>query len=117
MTFMIVDDNAQMRRLIRSFLPEGHRIVECVDGAEAIAGYQSHRPDWVTMDLKMPVVDGIAATAQIKAAFPQARIIMVTEFTNDGLREAARKAGARDYVLKEDLSPLGPLMSEPLNEP
>ena len=59
----------------------------------------------------------IAATAQIKAAFPQARIIMVTEFTNDGLREAARKAGARDYVLKEDLSPLGPLMSEPLNEP
>ena len=115
MIFMIVDDNAQMRRLIRSFLPQGHQIVECADGAEAVAGYQKYRPDWVTMDIKMPLLDGIAATARIKAAFSQARIIIVTEFTNDGLREAARKAGARDYILKEDLSPLGLLMSQPVN--
>jgi len=117
MTFMIVDDNSQMRRLIRNFLPEGHRIVECADGAEAIARYQKLQPDWVTMDIKMPAVDGITATAQIKASFPHARIIIVTEFTNDGLREAARKAGARDYILKEDLSPLGPLISGPAHQP
>ena len=115
MTFMIVDDNAQMRRLIRSFLPEGHQVVECADGAEALAGYQKHPPDWVTMDIKMPVMDGITATSRILASFPQARIVMVTEFTNDGLREAAREAGARHYVLKEDLSPLGSLICERAN--
>ena len=110
---MIVDDNADMRRLIRNFLPDGHDIVECADGAEAIANYESRQPDWVTMDIRMPVLDGLAATARIKSSFPQARIIMVTEFTNDGLREAARKAGAQDYILKEDLSPLRHIISQP----
>jgi DNA-binding NarL/FixJ family response regulator len=69
------------------------------------------------MDIRMPLVDGIAATARIMASFPLARIIMVTEFTNDGLREAARKAGAEHYVLKEDLSPLRQLICEPAESP
>src|SRR6266550_3368365 len=99
MIFMIVDDNAEMRRLIRNFLPDGHEIVECLDGAEAVEKYGNRQPDWVTMDIRMPVMDGIAATNRITASFPRARVIMVTEFTNDGLREAARKAGALDYVL------------------
>ena len=110
---MIVDDNAEMRRLIRNFLPGGHQIIECQDGAEAVATYGSHQPDWVTMDIRMPLLDGIAATARIKATFPRARIIMVTEFTSDELREGALKAGAEHYLLKEDLSPLGQLISEP----
>ena len=112
MIFMIVDDNGEMRRLIRNFLPDGHEVVECADGAEAIANYQSRQPDWVTMDIRMPFLDGIAATARIIASFPRAKIIMVTEFTDDDLREAARKAGALDYVLKEDLSPLRQLIYE-----
>src|SRR5690349_17988376 len=106
MTFMIVDDNAEMRRLIRNFLPEGHQIIECQDGVEAVGTYERRQPDWVTMDIRMPLMDGIAATAQIRASFPRARIIMVTEFTSDGLREAALQAGAEHYLLKEDLSPL-----------
>ena len=89
---MIVDDNAEMRRLIRNFLPVGHQIIECQDGAEAVAAYGSRQPDWVTMDIRMPLMDGIAATIQIRASFPRARIIIVTEFANDGLREAALKA-------------------------
>jgi len=116
MIFMIVDDNAEMRRLIRNFLPDVHNIVECEDGAEAIANYERHQPDWVTMDIRMPVLDGIAATARILASFPKARIIMVTEFTNDELREAAHKAGARGYVLKEDLSPLRQLICQSASE-
>jgi CheY-like chemotaxis protein len=115
MIIMIVDDNAEMRRLIRNFLPEGHEIVECANGAEAVVNYETRRPDWVTMDIRMPLLDGINATSRIRASFPQARIIMVTEFTNDDLREAARKAGAVDYVLKDDLSQLRQLIAETHN--
>ena len=48
-------------------------------------------------------MDGLVATARIKAQFPQARILMVTQCDSDGLRQAAQQAGACAYVLKEDL--------------
>ena len=117
MLLMIVDDNSEMRRLIRNFLPAGHQVIECRDGAEAVAAYGNRQPDWVTMDIRMPLMDGITATARIRASFPRARIIMVTEFTNAELRETALKAGAEHYLLKEDLSPLRQLISEPTKLP
>ncbi|HXG64495.1 MAG TPA: response regulator transcription factor [Blastocatellia bacterium] len=104
MKLLIVEDNEQMRLLIKSFVSDiAESVIECSDGAEALAAYREHQPDWVLMDIKMGQVDGIAATRQIRAIFPSARIMIVTDHDDARLRKAAWCAGAREYVLKEDL--------------
>lgn len=104
MKLLIVDDNAHMRRLICSVLRGvAAQITECADGYDACAAYDAHRPDWVLMDIGMSRVDGLTATARITAAHPEARVLIVTNHDSDGLREAAARAGACGYVLKENL--------------
>lgn len=104
MTFLIVDDNAGVRRLLRQAVHElATGIWECDDGAEALSSYCGHRPDVVLMDIRMPRVDGVAATREIRRVDPSARIVMVTDYDDDGLREAAAEAGACRYALKHDL--------------
>jgi CheY-like chemotaxis protein len=104
MKFLIVEDNENMRRMIKSIVAELAREThECSDGADALAAYAEHRPDWVLMDVRMKEMDGITATRQIKQAFPQARIMIVSDYDDQGLRAAAREAGASEYVVKESL--------------
>jgi len=104
MKLLIVEDNADMRRLITSLVRDlAETINECNDGALALAAYIEHQPDWVLMDIKMPVLDGIAATRQIVTAFPAAQIAIVTDYGDDKLRVAASAAGASAYVVKENL--------------
>jgi DNA-binding NarL/FixJ family response regulator len=84
-----------MRRMIRRLVMDlADEIGECGDGAEALAMYSELRPDWVLMDIEMKQTNGIVATRQIKADFPTARIVMVTNYDDATLREAARAAGA-----------------------
>jgi CheY-like chemotaxis protein len=104
MTFLIVEDNSEMRRMIkRAVTAASDMVYECSDGKDALASYVEHRPDWVLMDIKMPKLDGISATRQIKQAFPQARIVVVSQYNDPEMREGARQAGALEYVLKDDL--------------
>jgi len=104
MKLMIVEDNQQMRHLIRSFVSNlAETICECVDGSEALETYRRERPDCVLMDIKMDHTDGIVATREITKAFPDARVVMVTDYDDAELREAARAAGACDYIVKENL--------------
>ena len=104
MKLLIVEDNPEMRRLMKRTLAGlAAEIAECDDGSEALAAYSRWRPDWALMDIEMKQTDGITATAEIKAAFPEARIIIVTNHDEAALREAARAAGACGYVLKENL--------------
>lgn len=104
MRLMIVDDNPAMRRLIKSIVGDlANAVFECSDGSQALAAYRAHCPDWVLMDIEMKTLDGIIATRQIKDAFPDARIMIVTEYDHPDWREEARAAGAREYVLKENL--------------
>lgn len=111
MTVLIVEDNPEMRRLLKSFVrPLAEAAYECGDGAEAEARYAELQPDWVLMDIEMPRVDGIAATRRIKAAFPAARILIVTNYDEADLRSAALAAGACGYVLKENLQELRRLL-------
>ena len=101
---LIVEDNPAVRRLIRSIVGAlGAEIHECGDGAAALAAYTAHRPDFVLMDIVMGETDGIAATRQITASDPAAKVIIVTSHDGADLREAARQAGACGYVLKENL--------------
>ena len=104
MKVLIVDDNASVRRLIRSVLPPlASEIYECANGPDAVAIYQAHRPDVVLMDIRMGAMDGIEATKRIKAADPEAKIVIVTDYDDDGLRQAAIRAGACSYTLKDNL--------------
>jgi CheY-like chemotaxis protein len=106
-SLLIVDDSEQMRRFIADLVADlTESVVECSDGSEALAAYTEHHPDWVLMDIRMTRVDGIAATRQIVAAFAEAKIMIVTDYDDAKLREAAWQAGAREYVLKEDLRSL-----------
>ena len=104
MNILIVEDSEQMRRMLKTLVKD---LVECVfecgEGAGALLAYTQHRPDWVLMDIDLPEVDGISATRRIIAAHPEARVMMVTNYDDADLREAARRAGASEYVLKEDL--------------
>jgi CheY-like chemotaxis protein len=101
---LIVEDNAGMRSLIWSVVADlFEAVTECGDGAGALGAYRECRPDWVLMDVRMPGLDGITATALIKEAFPEARIVIVTDYAETKLRRAALDAGACDYVLKDDL--------------
>jgi CheY-like chemotaxis protein len=111
MKLLVVEDDARVRRMIKLVLADlAEAIFECSDGLEAQTSYNRHRPDWVLMDITMTGVDGITATRQIKAEHPDARIIIVTAHESATLREAARRAGARDYVLKENLLVLRQLL-------
>ena len=104
MILLIVDDNQQMRRLIRSVVGDlADTITECSDGGLALAAYSAQLPDWVLMDIRMQEVDGIAATKEIRASYPEAHVCIVTDYDDGELRRAACEAGAEAYVIKEDL--------------
>ena len=104
MRLLIVDDNPNFRYLLRRFL-SGREIDfhECNDGAEAVAAYERYRPDWVLMDIEMPEMDGLTATMRILAVDPRARVVILTQHDDANWRDAAGKAGARDFVAKENL--------------
>ena len=107
MRLLIVEDNAQMREMIKFFLRDlAAEIVERGDGAEALAAYCEFAPDWVVMDIGMDKLDGLRATRQIIAAFPLARIVILTQYDDTALRQAAREAGAQAYFTKDNLLPL-----------
>jgi two-component system, NarL family, response regulator len=104
MRLLIVEDNPEMRRLIKSLVADlAEAVCECGDGDEALAAFVEHRPDWVLMDIKMARLDGLAASRQIKTAYPQANICIVTDYGDSRTRETARQAGVAAYVLKESL--------------
>ena len=112
MKILIVEDNAAVRRVIASVLaPLASTIAECSDGRDALAAYETCRPDVVLMDIAMQHRDGLAATAAILAVHPEARVVIVTNHADAGLREAATGAGACGYLLKEHLTDLPALLT------
>lgn len=113
MQLLIVDDNQAMRELITKVVGELADCDECSDGAQALEAYRAQHPDWVLMDIEMKVMDGLTAARQITAAFPEAKIIIVTRHDDEKLRELAQQAGACAYVVKENLLKLRELLNHP----
>jgi CheY-like chemotaxis protein len=111
MKLLIVDDHSAMRRLLGRVVNDLFSlVVECEDGADALAAYEQHRPDWVLMDIEMQQMDGITATRDIMQVFPEARVVIVSKYEDEQLRGAARTAGACGYVVKENLLALRVLL-------
>ena len=101
---LIVDDSRRAREMIRSFIEDfDNDFFECADGVDALPAYKKYLPSWVLMDLSMPIMNGLDATRQIIADFPAARIAIITGYDDESLRLAAKKAGASDYFIKENL--------------
>jgi len=101
MKVLTVDDAAFMRLRLKKLLEEaGHTVAEAATGTEAVQVYAAFRPDVVLMDITMPEMDGIAATAAIRAQDPDARIIMVSALGQQEMVIRAIQAGARDFVVK-----------------
>jgi two-component system NarL family response regulator len=103
-TILAADDHPLIRAGLSAVLelePDMHVIGEAANGEEAQALYRELRPDVVLMDLRMPVMDGVAACMGIIAELPSARIIMLTTFDGDEDIYRALDAGAKGYVLKD----------------
>ncbi len=111
MKLLIVEDNPAMRRLLRRMLADlAEEVTECSDGKEVLDTYTRFQPDWVLMDIEMAEIDGICATRQLIAAFPEAKVVTVTNYDDRVLRTQAQQAGACGYVLKDDLLELRRLL-------
>jgi len=100
---VVADDHFVVRMGLTALVntePDLEVVGEAVDGVQAVAAFDKHKPDVVLMDLRMPVKDGIRATAEIKSKHPDARVLMLTTFDGDTDIHRAMEAGAQGYVLK-----------------
>jgi DNA-binding NarL/FixJ family response regulator len=100
----LVDDQAIIRAGLERILSpaDGFEVVaECGDGQHAVEELPALHPDVVLMDIRMPVLDGIAATVQLRAADDPLEVLVLTTFGEDEVLWSAIEAGAAGFVLKD----------------
>ena len=102
MNLLIVDDEGALRRAVRRLLErQGVSVIgEAGDGSEAVRLASELGPDTILMDLRMPVLDGIAAIKAIRATGSPVAIILHTAYADPALREEAMAAGADGCIVK-----------------
>lgn len=102
LNIMIVDDSTIIRKTLQMKLESiGFNVVaQAKSGKEAIELYRETLPDLVTMDITMPVMNGIEALKQIKKSYKDAKIIMITSHGEENMVMEAIMNGAKGYVLK-----------------
>jgi DNA-binding NarL/FixJ family response regulator len=101
---LLVDDQALFREGLRTLLsvwPDLEVVGEAGDGEEAVATVVALHPDVVLMDLRMPVLDGVAATRRLRQELPTCKIIVLTTFDDDDHVFDGLRAGAVGYLLKD----------------
>jgi DNA-binding NarL/FixJ family response regulator len=101
---LVVDDQALFREALVALLtvqPEIEVVGEAADGAAALAAVAAGEPDVVLMDLRMPGLDGVAATRRLRADHPAVRVLALTTFDGDDEVFPALRAGAVGYLLKD----------------
>jgi len=102
-TVVVADDQTLVRggfRMILETQPDIEVVAEAEDGIEAIEQVATHRPDVVLMDVRMPRLDGVAATRRILAEYPDTRVLVLTTFDEDAIVYDAFRAGASGFLLK-----------------
>ncbi len=99
---LVVDDSRTSRRILGGVLVElGCELVgEARNGLEGYEKYKELKPDIVTMDITMPVMDGVESLRKIKAEFPDAKVVMVTAASQKHTMMEAIKEGATEFIAK-----------------
>jgi DNA-binding NarL/FixJ family response regulator len=103
-TILCVDDHPLVRKGIAAILanePDIKLVAEAGSGQEAVVAFRTHRPEVTLMDLRLPGMDGIEATKQIRQIDPDAKILALTSYDGDQEIYRALEAGVRGYLLKE----------------
>lgn len=106
-TVLIADDHTLFAEALEAILSGDGRVTvvgRAANGEEAVRLDAKLRPDVVLMDISMPVMDGIEATARIAAKRPEARILILTGSEAPADIDAARRAGAAGYVTKDRIA-------------
>ena len=101
---LIVDDHDLIRestRLMLEGVPDLEVVGEAVNGRHALELCRQLRPDLVLMDVRMPDMDGLTATREIKKEMPAISVLMVSAYESVDYRRDAARAGATDYILKD----------------
>jgi DNA-binding NarL/FixJ family response regulator len=107
---LIVDDSPSVRIALRKFLEQNSSWQVCgeaEDGQEAVDRVRQLEPDLVVMDFLMPVQDGLHASEQIKALFPEMPILLCTMFASSQLSQKARSAGVKGILPKTNIARIG----------
>ena len=105
-TLLTADDHPMIRAGLAAVLdaePDMRVLAEAANGEEALEKYREFQPDVALMDLRMPLMDGLAALQAILSEFPGARIIVLTTYDGDEDIHRALSAGAKGYLLKDTL--------------
>jgi len=101
---LIADDQRVVREglgMLVSLIDEVEVVASASDGAEAVRLAEAHNPDVILMDLRMPGVDGVAATADLRQRLPTARVLVLTTYADDAAILSALRAGAVGYLTKD----------------
>ena len=99
---LLVDDSKMSRKMLQTILEDaGYSIIgEATNGAEALDIYKQHKPDIVTLDITMPVMDGIEALKQLLVINPNIKVIMITAAGQQSKLIEALKIGAKKFITK-----------------
>jgi len=101
---LIADDQRVVREgliMLVGLIDDVEVVGAACDGAEAVRLAETHRPDVILMDLRMPDLDGIGATAQLRERLPAARVLVLTTYADEDAIIPALRAGARGYLTKD----------------
>ena len=97
---LVAEDNESNFLLVMTILKRDYQIIHALDGLEAIQKYRQYSPDAILMDLKMPNMDGLEATREIRKLNTGIAIIVVSAFAFDSDKQEAGKAGCTDFDTK-----------------
>lgn len=107
---LVTDDDRGVRRLVREMLKNDGDIVivgEASNGQEAVTLAKAHQPDVVVMDVDMPLLNGLQATARLRASGSASKVVMFSANTDQAVVESAFSNGAVGFVAKREPSQLG----------
>ena len=111
MNIIVIDDDRLVAVSLKTILESTGSITVAAignSGAEAVTLYAQHRPDVILMDIRMEGMSGIEAGKEILTAFPDARILYLTTFSDDEYIVSALNMGAKGYILKQDFEVIAP---------
>ncbi|MCQ2521045.1 MAG: response regulator transcription factor [Lachnospiraceae bacterium] len=113
MKIIIVDDDKLVSLSLKTILetdPEIEVLATGSNGNEAITLYEKHHPDILLMDIRMEEMDGLSAAKEILSKYPEAKILLLTTFSDDEYIVNAISLGAKGYLLKQDFDSIAPAL-------